>query len=138
MGEVIKVEFGLSNLEKEEGEETGVAFSKNIYLDVFKFLLDEGKVMVHFLTDTEGVDIPKYLKEKPQCALNFCYSYGDLDLTFDEWGVKSMLQFNGTPIWCEVPWKAVGAFVSHPLEQLFIVDARRWDEIAKYLQEDDA
>ena len=86
-------------------------------LAVFERWIDEGIVTVTLDSRHPDVQVPDEFRNRLQLNLNFSHRFMIDDFEYDEVGVRASLSFNQVPTYCDVPWTAVYAISSTPLEE---------------------
>lgn len=110
---IIHVDFGKKKtIDKNESTSVGVLGALDKFV-VFSELIEIGTVMITLDARTKGVALPKQFNDEFRLNLNFCYSFGIPDFSFDKHSVSASLSFGGVDTWCDIPWDAVYMLRSH-------------------------
>ena len=126
---VIRVNFGKQAVEEDpEKQDKCVVFGE---------LIEIGTVMITLDARTHGVTLPPQFESEFRLNLNFCYSFGIPDFTFDEKGLSASLSFSGVDSWCDIPWDAIYMMRSHIKNNVVLFPESLPSEMMDYLEEPD-
>lgn len=82
--------------------------------------LDKGMTMIHLDARSPGVSVPEQFKSQAHLLLNLSYRFVPPDLSVNDWGIRSTLDFAGHAFTVAIPWSALFAITSHVTKEFWI------------------